>query len=154
MGMAEPTIYNYYIKKSTDKNYPSEANYTGEAVSCIFEGLKQGINYDIKVTTRDYVGNLGTGELKNVTTAVIPDGVGDGTSEGAIQFSGLTWNNHKATVMISKTTSDDYEIEYKVINAQGETVREYERIASGSSISNLNLGEIVIARLTDGINYG
>lgn len=63
--------------------------------------------------------------------------------EGTITFGKLNWNGGKASVTIS--TSESYRIEYKVINDSGST--EYKEIANGGTIQNLNLGDIVVARL-------
>ena len=43
---------------------------------------------------------------------------------------------------------------YKIVNSNGQTTVSERTIASGSTISGLNLGDQVIARLTDGKNYG
>ncbi len=60
--------YQYYIKKDNDTNYSSSANYTGTSTSYTFSNLEPSITYDIKVTTKDIAGNLGSKTLDNVTT--------------------------------------------------------------------------------------
>ncbi|MCI9275306.1 MAG: fibronectin type III domain-containing protein [Clostridia bacterium] len=73
---------------------------------------------------------------------------------GVIEFGGLSWTSGKANVTITKTTSDDYKIEYKITNSSGEVTTNYTEIANGGTVANLNLGDIVTARLTDGVNKG
>lgn len=76
-----------------------------------------------------------------------------GDITGAIEFGALQWNNYKASVTVTKRTDKDYKIEYKVIDKNGNTVREYTEIESGGTISGLNLGDVVKVRLTDGKNH-
>ena len=153
-GMPEVPEYSYYIKKSDDESYPDKPNYKGTEKSYIFEGLEQGTNYDVKITSKDIAGNIGVGELKGITTVTIPNGSGDGSQTGAIRFDNLEWMNRKASVTITKMVSEEYEIEYKIIGSNGETKQEYEKIANGARTNEASLGDIIIARLTDGTNYG
>ena len=90
-------------------------------------------------------------------------GTGDGSEEenpppeiitGVIEFGGLSWTSGKANVTITKTTSDNYKIEYKITNSTGTITTNYTEIANGGTVANLNLGDIVTARLTDGVNKG
>ena len=57
--MPSNPIYNYYIKESTDSDYPDEPSYMGPEASHTFKGLKQETIYDIKVTVADSAGNIG-----------------------------------------------------------------------------------------------
>ena len=74
--------------------------------------------------------------------------------EGVITFGDLTWENGKARVTVNKTTSDNLSIEYQVLDKNNNVIRSYQTIANGGAVSNLNLGDFVIARLTDGQNHG
>ena len=60
----------------------------------------------------------------------------------------------KASVTINKTTSDNLQIEYQVLDKNNQVIRPYTTITSGEAVTNLNLGDLVIARLTDGSNHG
>lgn len=73
-----------------------------------------------------------------------------GIIEGAIEFGELKWENKKASVIVTKTVKEDYKIEYEVENEAGDIIREYEQIESGGTIGELNLGDTIYARLTDG----
>lgn len=152
-GMPEVPEYRYYIKKSEDENYPDEPIHKGREKGCVFEGLEQGTSYDIKITSIDIAGNVGVGELKEVTTEIIPD-AGDGSQTGAIRFDNLEWINKKASVTITKMVSEDYEIEYKILRSNGETKQEYEKIANVGRTKGASLGDVIVARLTDGTNHG
>ncbi len=153
-GMPSTVTYKYYIKETTEINYKETADYTTTDTSVIFTGLTQNISYDIKVTTEDKAGNEGIGEAKGIVTGTIPNAGGDEIQIGAIKFGGLSWNNGKANVTITKTISDDYKIEYKVTNSTGTITTNYTEIANGGTVDNLNLGDVVTARLTDGTNKG
>ena len=72
-GMPDTPTYNFYIKKTTESDYPQEPTGTSENASYTFEGLEQGESYDIKVEVADKAGNTGTGILPGITTDTIPD---------------------------------------------------------------------------------
>lgn len=76
-----------------------------------------------------------------------------GKVEGAIKFGELEWKEGKASVTVTKMIPEEYRIQYKVVNKEGETIREYSEIESGGKIEDLSLGDIVIARLTDGEKF-
>lgn len=73
---------------------------------------------------------------------------------GVITFGELTWNNKKASVTINKATNDNLDIEYQVLDKNNQIISDYQTIVNGGTVSNLNLGDFVIARLTDGSNHG
>ena len=100
-GMPTTPTYNYYIKKSTEGNYQETANYTGTNTSYTFTGLTQGTKYDVKVTTQDKAGNIGTGTLINKTTGEIGGATG-GLVEGNIIASNPTWSNGTASITLNK----------------------------------------------------
>ncbi len=124
-GMPTTPTYNYYIKKSTEGNYQETANYTGTNTSYTFTGLTQGTKYDVKVTTQDKAGNIGTGTLINKTTGEIGGATG-GLVEGNIIASNPTWSNGTASITLNK----------------------------GTNVTGLHHNDTVYARLTDGINNG
>ena len=141
-GMASSLTYTYYIKATTGNTYEQKAS-NGNA-SYTFTGLTQGITYDIKVEVQgDNAGNKGAGTTQATTGTVT-----SGTTTGAITFGSTTWSSNKASITISTNTS--YTIEYQVNSISGQ----WTTIANGGKVTNLNHGDTVYARLTDGINAG
>ena len=150
-GMAASPTYTYYIKQSSEEDtaYVAKANNITQN-TYTFTGLTQGTSYDVKVeVTGDNAGNTGAGYLAGQTTATIPDGSGEDVEEGAITFGEVSWSSNKASISVSTNTS--YQIEYQV---GGITEGSWTGIANNGTISNLNYGDTVYARLTDGVNHG
>ena len=139
----EGAKYKYYYKKqdTTDAfklaKETSSTNYT-------IENLEQNVTYVIKVEATNANGTVSKEAVGR--TGEIPD------AQTAIEFSNPIWNNGKAEVTITKTTSDSMKMQYRV--TIGNTIGEYQEIASGEKITNLELGSIVTARLWDGTNGG
>ena len=148
-GMPTTPTYNYYIKKSTEGNYQETANYTGTNTSYTFTGLTQGTKYDVKVTTQDKAGNIGTGTLINKTTGEIGGATG-GLVEGNIIASNPTWSNGTASITLNKGTNvaNNLTIQYQV-NGINEN-----KWTTGTNVTGLHHNDTVYARLTDGINNG
>ena len=152
-GMASSPKYTYYIKKSTegDESYkaPSGAENITNA-QYTFTGLTQGTKYDIKVEVNgDKAGNKGIGTLINQTTATVP-GADEGLETGSITASPVTWSEGKASITLTTTTS--FKIQYQI---NGTTEGSWsEEAASPVTVSNLDHGNTVYARLTDGTNAG
>ena len=139
----EGAKYKYYYKKqdTTDAfKLAKESNSTSYTI----ENLEQNVTYVIKVEATNENGTVSKEAVGR--TGEIPD------AQGAIEFSSPIWNNGKAEVTITKTTSDSMKMQYRV--TVGETIGEYQEIASGAKITNLELGSIVTARLWDGTNGG
>ena len=148
-GMASSLTYTYYIKQSTeaDTSYVAKASNIA-ANTYIFSGLTQGTSYDIKVeVTGDMANNTGTGYLPGQTTASIPGGE-TGIQQGAIVFGTPSWNGGKASISIGTNTT--YNIEYQIGGIDGSWIN----IENNGVIQNLNYGDTVYARLTDGVNEG
>ena len=148
-GMPTTPTYNYYIKKSIEGNYPTIANYTGTNTNYTFTGLTQGTKYDVKITTQDKAGNIGTGTLINQTTEEVGGATG-GLVEGNIIASNPTWSNGTASITLSKgaNVANNLTIQYQVneINDNNWT--------TGTNVTGLHHNDTVYARLTDGINNG
>ena len=148
-GMVSSPTYTYYIKKSSvaDSSYQAKATDVTSA-SYTFTGLTQATSYDIKVEVNgDKAGNKGTGTLTGQTTKKVPGGE-TGVEEGAITFGTTTWSGGKANITISTNTG--MQIQYQVDSTSGS----WTNISNGGTISNLQHGQTVYARLTDGTNYG
>ena len=157
-GMPASPTYNYYIKKTSDADYPAQPTATDTNASHTFIGLVQGESYDIKVEVVDNAGNTGTGTLPGITTDTVPDAGDDQT--GSIVWSNVKWdqNTGTASVTVSKGAgvSDSLQIQYQIV-ANSETQPQedsYTDIGNGGTISNLTSGNVVYARLWDGNNAG
>ena len=141
-GMADSLTYTYYIKTTTGNTYEQKAS-NGSA-SYTFTGLTQGVTYDIKVEVQgDKAGNKGEGSTQGTTGKVT-----SGIEQGAITFGSTTWSGNKASVTVSTNTS--YTIEYQINSINGQ----WTTVVNGGTVSGLNHGDTVYARLTDGINAG
>ena len=139
----EGAKYKYYYKKqdTTDAfKLAKESNSTSYTI----DNLEQNVTYVIKVEATNENGTVSKEAVGR--TGEIPD------AQTAIEFSSPIWNNGKAEVTITKTTNDSMKMQYRV--TIGETIGEYQEIASGAKITNLELGSIVTARLWDGTNGG
>ena len=155
--MPDTPTYNFYIKKTTESDYPQEPTGTSENASYTFEGLEQGESYDIKVEVADKAGNTGTGILPGITTDTIPD-PGDGKT-GSIVWGNIQWNSGQGTasVTVSKGSgvNNSLKIQYQIVSSGGSiSDSAYQEIANGGTISSLTHGSVVYARLWDGNNAG
>ena len=141
-GMVSEPEYTYYIKEASAGTY--EQKVTNKNSSYTYTGLTQGTTYDIKVEVNgDEAGNVGTGTTQGTTGTVT-----SGLEEGAITFSNVIWSSGKARVTIH--TNTNYNIEYQLNGISGS----WTDIQNGGTISNLNHGTTIYARLTDGSNAG
>ena len=135
----ENAKYTFMYKKIGEADW-KEAGTTNDA-SYIYQNLENG-SYDIKVVVTT---EKGTGEKQISVTLGIPSG----NEDGAIEFGAVSWNNEKAQVLISTNTS--YKIEYQI---NGTEQGKWIVINNNEQITGLNDGDIINARLTDGINHG
>ena len=141
-GMVSEPQYTYYIKETSTNTYQQKANNTNSSYT--YTGLTQGTKYDIKVEVNgDEAGNVGTGTTQGTTGTVT-----SALEQGAITFSSVTWSLGKARVTIH--TNTNYDIEYQLNGISGS----WTDIQNGGTISNLNHGTTIYARLTDGNNAG
>ena len=130
--------YKYYYKKEGETTYTlaKETNTPSYTIT----GLEENKRYTVKV---EVTNENGTASKEAVgRTGIVPSAI------GAITFGSLVWNNGKAEVTITKTISDDLEIQYKIDTGA------YTTIASGSKVTGLELNSIVTARLWDGLKGG
>ena len=149
-GMADSITYTYYIKKTGegDSSYVAKATDIAQN-TYTFTTLTSGTSYDVKVEVKaDKAGNTGTGTLLNQTTVSIPGG-DTSLTDGTIEVSKPEWSNNKASITV--TTDTGYNIEYQV---GGTSEGNWTTITSGSKIPDLNYGDNVNIRLTDGVNHG
>ena len=150
-GMKASPTYTFQYKASGAESYttPSGAENISN-MQYTFTGLKQGTTYDIQVIVNgDNAGNTGTGTLTNQTTATVP-GASEGLETGSITASPASWDNYKASTTLTTTT--DFKIQYQV---NGTAEGSWSEAANSPvTVSNLNHGDTVNARLTDGTNAG
>ena len=150
-GMVASPKYTFQIKQSGQGSYttPSGAENISNA-TYTFTGLTQGTTYDIQVIVNgDNAGNTGTGTLTNQTTTTVP-GADEGLQTGNITSSPVDWDNYKASTTLTTTTN--FKIQYQV-NGTSESGWS-EATNSPVTVSNLDHGNTVYARLTDGTNAG
>ena len=150
-GMSSNPTYTYYYKESSQEDGSYTAPEDAKDITAntyTFTGLKQNTNYDIKVEVKaDLAGNTGTGTLLNQTTSTIPGGDSI-LQDGTLTIGEPTWSSGKASITVS--TNQSYQIEYQV---NGTDEGSWTTV-SGVTISNLNHGDKVNIRLTDGENAG
>ena len=140
-GLADTGTYKYYLGE--------ELKATTETNTYIYTGLTQGTPYTLKVIVTDKAGKT-TEKTTEITTASIPGGgTGEPGQGGAIEFGEVRWSNNKASVQV--TTNTSYTIEYQIDETEEG---EWKEIASGETIGELQDGNIVNVRLTDGNNVG
>ena len=148
-GMITTPTYTYYIKENgeTDSSYKSPAGAIEITQNTYtFTGLTQETSYDVKVEVNgDEAGNIGIGILENQTTGIV-GGASEGLLTGNIIASNPTWSNGKASITLS--TSTGLTIQYQVDGIAEENWK------NGTNVTELQHGQTVYARLTDGINYG
>ena len=144
-GMGTGAKYNYYIKEDGEEEY----RLIGEnqtSTSYTYGGLKAQTLYNIRVTTSDILGNPGEGTL-DVTT-------NDFTYvTGNISVGNTVWANKVASIILTNNTEN--QMEYKIIPSGQEISLdgEWTRVEEKSvTVGNLKDGDMVIARLTDGVN--
>ena len=149
-GMVASPTYTFQIKQNGAGSYttPDGAENISNA-TYTFTGLTQGTTYDIQVIVNgDVAGNLGTGTIQ-ATTQTVP-GADEGLSTGSITASPATWSGGKASTTLTTTTS--FKIQYQI---NGTSEGSWSSSAnSPATVSNLEHGNTVYARLTDGTNVG
>ena len=141
-GMPNNPVYYIYIREKGETNYIPI--HDGTETYFIFTKLKQGTEYEIKVTTRDNTGNEGEAVVI-VTTKIVPEAGGSDSQVGAIIVNGPIWENRKAKVTLS--TQTEFTIQYQVNGTNGEWIE-------GTEITELVHGDTIYARLWDGTNAG
>ncbi|MCI9087393.1 MAG: hypothetical protein HFJ32_02395 [Clostridia bacterium] len=148
-GMATSPSYSFFIKKSSDSSYGT-AKYTGTNASYTFTGLTQNTNYDVKVTTKDKAENEGAGTSTGIKTGTV-GGAGSDLTTGSIIASSPTWSSGKASITL--TTSTNLQIQWQKNGISGT----WTTVPAGTkttTVSELNHGDSVYARLYDGTNAG
>ncbi len=154
-GMGSNPKYKYYIKQK-DGQYGEVQEDT--KLTHTFTGLNQTKEYIVKVEVEDRAGNLQTKEREGtITTKTIPS-AGDGIQTGAITFKDAKWANKKQSVNITKTDTN-YQLQYQIVKAGKELnnnswTTETSKATNTKSVTDLSLGDQVVARLWDGTQGG
>lgn len=143
LGMPSPIVYKYYIRINGQGEYVYKTeNNTGVYT---FTELQEGISYDIKVTTSDKVGNVGSKEITDTTNQELPPDLIIGEN---ILFGYTPEGPTKENVMVTITTkniSNKFYIEYSIDN-------ESNYIKYSNPITMTTNGR-VYARVSDGKNH-
>ena len=150
-GMKTSPTYTFQYKTSGAGSYttPDGAENITKA-TYTFTGLTQGTSYDIQVVVNgDNAGNSGTGTTQ-ATTDTVP-GADAGLETGSITASPVTWSGGKASTTLT-TNEPGFQIQYQI---NGVNEGSWSAAAdSPVTVSNLDHGNTVYARLTDGTNAG
>ena len=134
---AEEANYTYLYKKNSEGEESwKEAGKSKENTYTI-EGLEAEEIYNIKVKVETKNGSAE--EIVNVQMGEIP--------EGTIKFGEIKWNNNKASITI-ETIEEGYKLQYQINGVEGE----WKEIENKGTITGLNHGDTVYARLWDGTN--
>ncbi len=153
------TTIKWYYKEKGDEEYEeivacaAEPTGTPEVYENTYtiQNLIQTTEYDIKIETTNDMGT--TTEEKSIETKQVPSGKDD---EEGIEFSNLKWSDktHKASIDVNKLNkTTEYEIRYRIGNSPDEKI--FEGLGKeGGKIEDLELNNVVYARLWDGTNYG
>ena len=128
--------YSYSYKKEEQEEY-IEASHNVSENRNVYNNLEANKIYDIKVEVQTSQGKA----QKTIKVSTIEMPI------DSITFGDIVWENEKAKVTIDASNIEELTLEYKV-NEDGNWIE----IQSGGSIDNLELGNTVYARLTDGIN--
>ena len=144
-GMPENPVYSYYIKESGEDEYELKAEEI-EQPYYTFTGLNNKTVYDIKVETKDKIGNLGDDTISATLENLI--------FESNVTLRGIIWHNGLATITV-QNNSDEYDMQYQIAdngaamddNGSWTVLKEKQ-----AEIEGLEDKSIVYVKLTDGVN--
>ncbi len=161
----------WYYEKSDDsqkqgsaqENYATlQGNSPGDKTEEKTEKFDNLVNgtYKVYAIVTDVAGNT----AKVSDAGVIADSA-SGTNvplptvplaEGSLKFDTVNWDvtTHTANVKVNKIIAEDFKLQYRVTDGNGSQLQGWQEIADGAQVKNRNHGEIVQARLWDGVNAG
>lgn len=145
-SLETPAVRYTYVAETSISNQIKFENITD--TSYTVTDLEPGTEYKVYMLAYDNAGNETKSKIETVTTKSMPDG----TKEGAITFSSITWTSGKAGVTIS-TNETSYYIEYQVNGTEG-TWTKASTAGASVTLNNLNNNDVINARLTDGTYSG
>ena len=134
---AEGATYTYSYRKEGDPSWIDAT--TNNSNTYVYEGLEASTTYEIKVKVETAEG---TAEEETKVTLGAPEVA----PEGTITFGETTWSGYKASITVN-TSAEGYTIEYQV---NGTDEESWQTVGNGGTIQNLNQGDTVYARITDG----
>ena len=137
---AEGATYTYSYKKVSEDEYTVPEGQDNNSNRYNYTGLEANETYNFKVEVTDSEGRKADG-ITNWTTATIPSG-----DEGIV-VGEITWSGGKASVTVT-TDEEGYDLEYQK-NDGG-----WQPVPGNGVIGDLDHGDVVDIRLTDGTNYG
>ena len=137
---AEGATYTYSYKKVSEDEYTVPEGQDNNSNRYNYTGLEANETYNFKVEVTDSEGRKADG-ITNWTTATIP------TGEEGIVVGEITWSGGKASVTVS-TNEEGYTLEYQK-NDGG-----WQPVPGDGVIGNLEDGDTVDIRLTNGTSYG
>lgn len=128
-----PYIYAY--KKTTDENW---TEITSDETTYMIDGLEENTEYDIAVRV-----NISGTTIEDSTTITTRNLI-----EGTIEFGEPMWENGLASVVLTLNTQTENKIQYQIKDKSTDWID----INDGDTISGLELGDTVVAIITDGVN--
>ena len=150
VGIEDTPTYVYYIKEGEVQEDNPDLGFTKkiETTESIytFENLKANTMYTVKVEVSDRLGNVGKGVIEITTRNLI--------YQEDIKFVDLVWSNSIATIT-AVNSREEYDMEYQIgkagvgIDLEGKWTKVNEKTID---IGSLQEGDIIYARLTDGVN--
>ena len=148
IGMPDVTKYKYSYRKEGDNSYTVYKETT--ETTCKFEKLTSNKKYYIKVEVTDKLGNITEKEITVTTSEFL-------YTTGEIEFNNIIWKNSIATVTANnKNANYDMEYQVKTDGTQTPDVSDNSKWTKTTeksiNIGELEDGNVVYARLTDGIN--
>ena len=137
---AEGATYTYSYKKVSEDEYTVPENQDKNSNRHNYTGLAASETYNFKVVVTDSEGRKAEGYF-NETTVQIP------TGDEGIVVGEVEWSGGKASVTVS-TNEEGYTLEYQK-NDGG-----WQPVPGDGVIGNLEDGDTVDIRLTNGTSYG
>ncbi len=139
--------YKYYI--STESGVYNSEPVEKLDIRHTFEGLEHNLTYYIKVEVKDVAGRVNSIEQAITTNELLVN-----NDNNEITFANATWSSNIQTVTIKTTT--EYEMKYQIVKDGGtiELANSYwsEAVSSGTQITGLENGDLLLVRLYDGTN--
>ncbi len=133
---AEGATYTYSYRKEGAQDW---IDVTNSSNTYVYEGLEASTTYEIKVKVE-------TAEGSSEKETKVTLGAPEVAPERTITFGETTWSGYKASITVN-TSAEGYTIEYQV-NKQDEG--QWQTVENNGTIPNLNHGDTVYARITDG----
>ena len=147
-GMPTQTKYKYSYRKEGETTYTTYKEIT--ETTCKIEKLVADQKYYIKVETEDKLGNSTAKEITVTTSEFL-------YTTGEIEFNNIIWRSSNARITANNKNTE-YDIEYQVKENATQTpdIAENTKWTKSTektiNIDSLKDGNVVYARLTDGIN--